>query len=139
MDPLGSSPTLRLQQTLPGYLRRGYICVESSNLCLAYRACQMNRFFIYKEYAAKYDTMTADVGSAPSIIPNWELYQKGLEVLGSTIASARNRTDTLRKSLAVSDLIMMVCLEPHSLLLAWTDSASRFNVFASTHCCCRIC
>ena len=113
--------------------------MNSSNFCLADRACQMNRFFIYKEYAAKYDTLTADFGSAPSIIPDWELYQKGLEVLGSTIASVRHSADTVRKSLAVSDLIMKVCLEPHSLLLTWTDSTSQFNAFASTHCCCRIC
>lgn len=78
----------------------------------------MNRFFIYKEYGAKYDMMTADISAAPSSMPDWELYQKGLEALASTVRSAKGNADTLKKALTLSDLLMKVRPEPYSLSMA---------------------
>jgi hypothetical protein len=69
----------------------------------------MNRFFIYKEYGAKYDMMTADISAASASMPEWESYQKGLEALASTVGSVNSNSDTTKKSLTLSDLLMKVC------------------------------
>lgn len=77
----------------------------------------MSRFFIYKEYGAKYDMMTADIGSASSSMPDWELYQKGLEALASTVGPTKSNADTLKKSLTLSDLLMKVRRKSHNLAI----------------------
>lgn len=69
----------------------------------------MNRFFIYKEYGAKYDMMTTDISSASTSMPDWESYQKGLEALACTVGSVKSTSDALKKSLTLSDLLMKVC------------------------------
>lgn len=71
----------------------------------------MNRFFIYKEYGAKYDMMTADISAASSRMPDWESYQKGLEALASTVGSINSVLDEAKKSLTLSDLLMKVRTE----------------------------
>lgn len=68
----------------------------------------MNKFFIYKEYGAKYDMMTADITSAHASMPDWESYQRGLEALASTVGSSTAITDELKKSLSLADLLMKV-------------------------------
>lgn len=68
----------------------------------------MNRFFIYEEYAAKYELMIKDVASARRAIPDWPSYQKGLEVLAASLVSADAQTGQSRKSLTISDLLMKV-------------------------------
>lgn len=78
----------------------------------------MNKFFIYKEYGAKYDLMTSDIASAHASIPEWESYQRGLEALACTIGSSHKGADELKKSLTLPDLLMKVCcLEQIYLLL----------------------
>lgn len=71
----------------------------------------MNRFFVYKEYGAKYDMMLKEVGAAPETMPEWESYQKGLEALASTIGCDKNHIGTLKKSLTIGDLLMKVSRE----------------------------
>lgn len=68
----------------------------------------MNKFFIYKEYGAKYDMMTSDIASAHANMPEWESYQKGLEALAYTVASSKANADELKKSLSLADLLMKV-------------------------------
>lgn len=68
----------------------------------------MNRFFIYKEYGAKYEMMIKDVASAHRTMPDWETYQKGLEILASTLGSAKTNDDKTKKSLTVGDLLVKV-------------------------------
>jgi hypothetical protein len=68
----------------------------------------MNRFFIYKEYGAKYELMIKDVASAHKSMPEWETYQKGIEILASTLGSAQSGADDYRKSLTVGDLLVKV-------------------------------
>lgn len=69
---------------------------------------QMNRFFIYKEYGAKYEMMIKDVASVNETMPEWETYQKGLEALASTLGSAKSNGDRTKKSLTIGDLLVKV-------------------------------
>jgi len=72
----------------------------------------MNRFFIYEEYGAKYELMIKDVASAHRTMPKWQSYQKGLEVLASSLGSANNRDDHSKKSLTIGDLLVKVSGSP---------------------------
>ena len=69
---------------------------------------QMNRFFVYEEYGAKYELMIKDVASTYRTIPQWEVYQKGLEALASSLASINSQIDTAKKSLTIGDLLVKV-------------------------------
>jgi hypothetical protein len=68
----------------------------------------MSRFFIYEEYGAKYELMIKDVASTYRTIPQWQLYQKGLEALASSLASINNQQANSKKSLTVGDLLVKV-------------------------------
>jgi len=68
----------------------------------------MNRFFVYEEYGAKYEMMIKDVASAYRTIPQWEIYQKGLEALASSLASINSQHDNSKKSLTIGDLLIKV-------------------------------
>ncbi|KAK3310094.1 uncharacterized protein B0T15DRAFT_481585 [Chaetomium strumarium] len=67
---------------------------------------RMNRFFIYEEYGAKYELLTKDVLAAHRAIPGWPSYQKGLEILASSLGSADSQDGQARKSLTIADLLM---------------------------------
>lgn len=68
----------------------------------------MNRFSIYEEYGAKYDMMMKDVAAAHRTMPGWSLYQKGLEVLASSLSPAGSHDDQSRKALTIGDLLVKV-------------------------------
>jgi hypothetical protein len=76
---------------------------------------QMNRFFIYKEYGARYEIMTKDVSVARQVMPQWETYQKGLETLASAFGSAKDSECRLRKALTMGDLLVKVKWLPNNL------------------------
>jgi hypothetical protein len=68
----------------------------------------MYRFFIYEEYGAKYEMMVKDMASTYRTIPQWEVYQKGLEALAASLASIKVQDDGTKKSLTVGDLLVKV-------------------------------
>lgn len=68
----------------------------------------MDRFFIYREYGAKYEMMIRDIASAPESMPDWAAYQKGVETLASTLCSAGTQGNRYKKSLTVGDLLVKV-------------------------------
>ena len=70
----------------------------------------MNRFFVYEEYGAKYEMMIKDVASTYRTIPQWDVYQKGLEALASSLASINSQNDNSKKSLTIGDLLVKVSL-----------------------------
>jgi hypothetical protein len=74
----------------------------------------MNRFFIYKEYGAKYELMMKDIACANSSMPEWDSYQRGLEALASTLGSAKGTGESSKKSLTVSDLLVKVSRSTNS-------------------------
>ena len=68
----------------------------------------MNRFFIYKEYGAKYELMIHDIVSAPEAMTTWQLNQRGLEILGSGIKGSKTNSEEDKKSRSVADLLVKV-------------------------------
>ncbi|TAQ86042.1 hypothetical protein B7494_g5624 [Chlorociboria aeruginascens] len=75
---------------------------------------KMNRFFIYEEYSAKYEMMIKDVATTYRTMPQWEVYQKGLEALGASLASINNQLDSSKKALTVGDLLVKASLQRSS-------------------------
>ncbi|KEY67517.1 hypothetical protein S7711_02437 [Stachybotrys chartarum IBT 7711] len=69
-------------------------------------AHQMNRFFIYKEYGAKYELMMKDISLAHRTMPEWDTYQKGLEALASTYCSVRSNKASSKRALTIGDLLV---------------------------------
>lgn len=69
----------------------------------------MKRFFIYEEYGAKYEVMIRDLSSAYRTTPQWEVYQKGLEALASSLSSANFQRENPKKALTTGDLLVKVC------------------------------
>jgi hypothetical protein len=66
----------------------------------------MNRFFVYEEYGAKYELMIKDAASTYRTMPQWEMYQKGLEALASSLASINSQYDKSKKALTIGDLLV---------------------------------
>lgn len=90
----------------------------------------MNRLFIYEEYGAKYEMMIKDVKAAHRTMPGWQSYQKGLEVLASSLGSADRHGDRSRNSLTIGDLLVKVnCLPKLASFKLIRDS--QFNASAS--------
>lgn len=70
----------------------------------------MNRLFVYEEYGAKYEMMMKDIASAHRTMPQWELYQKGLETLASSLGPTSKHGVKSKKSLTIGDLLVKVSL-----------------------------
>lgn len=71
----------------------------------------MNRFFIYKEYGAKYEMMMRDIASVQRAMPASETYERGFEILASSLGSEKSRTEhTKKKASTISDLLVKVSL-----------------------------
>ena len=68
----------------------------------------MNRFFIYEEYAAQYDVMCQEFSNACKVEQKWQSYERGVEVLSSTVRSLDRRMITEKKSLTFPDLLIKV-------------------------------
>lgn len=68
----------------------------------------INRFFVYEEYGAKYDFMVKDAASTYRTIPQWETFQKGLETLASSLASINLQESNPKKALTFGDLLVKV-------------------------------
>lgn len=68
----------------------------------------MGRFFVYEEYGAKYESMILDMTSASKNIPNWHVYERGIEALAHSLASTSSRTFCSRKGLTFEDLLIKV-------------------------------
>ena len=69
----------------------------------------MNRFFIYEEYGAKYESMIKDIAIIHRTMPEWGKYQRGLEALAASLGSTNISEDQSRKALTVGDLLVKVC------------------------------
>lgn len=67
----------------------------------------MNCFFVYEEYGAKYEMMIKDIAAAHRTLPQWDMYQKGLETLASSLGCSSKHGDQ-KKSLTIGDLLVKV-------------------------------
>ena len=74
---------------------------------------KMNRFFIYKEYGAKYEMMIKDIASVQRAIPALDTHVKGIEILASSLGSEKKRNeDTKKRALSIGDLLVKVSTSP---------------------------
>ncbi|KAF4627152.1 hypothetical protein G7Y89_g11000 [Cudoniella acicularis] len=97
-------------QKMPGMTAEPKVAAEVAGVF----GKKMSRFFVYEEYGAKYEMMIKDVASTYRTIPQWDVYQKGLEALASSLASINNQQNGSKKSLTIGDLlpIQRVCKYP---------------------------
>ncbi|MCJ1426910.1 hypothetical protein MMC29_004813 [Sticta canariensis] len=76
----------------------------------------MGRFFVYEEYGAKYESMLLEMTSTSKAIPNFQVYERGIEALAHSLASTSTRTSYNRKGMTFEDLlikpIQRVCKYP---------------------------
>ena len=69
----------------------------------------MGRFFVYEEYGARYESMLCDMIATTRNIPNWPLYERGIEALANTLAPTSTRDGLVsRKGLTFGDLLIKV-------------------------------
>ena len=109
--------------------------LATESTAISNKPAQMNRFFIYEEYGAKYELMIKDVASAHKTMPKWQSYQKGLEVLASSLGSANNRDDHSKKSLTIGDLLVKVSgLSRGRTSMYPNGGRSRFSEFVNIRC-----
>jgi hypothetical protein len=87
----------------------------------------MNRFFVYEEYGAKYELMIKDVASTYRTMPQWEMYQKGLEALASSLASINSQHDKSKKALTIGDLLVKASVTFSEIGLPSLTSDSQFK------------
>ncbi|RFU23773.1 hypothetical protein B7463_g12568, partial [Scytalidium lignicola] len=78
---------------------------------------RISRFFIYEEYGSKYELMIKDIASVYRTIPQWDMYQTGLEALAATLAPLRmQQQGSFKKTMTIGDLlvkpIQRVCKYP---------------------------
>ncbi|MCJ1469436.1 hypothetical protein MMC07_008069 [Pseudocyphellaria aurata] len=66
----------------------------------------MGRFFVYEEYGAKYESMLLEMTSTSKTIPNFQIYERGIEALAHSLASTSTRTSYSRKGMTFEDLLI---------------------------------
>ncbi len=99
----------------------------------------MNRFFVYEEYGAKYELMIKDVASTYRTMPQWEMYQKGLEALASSLASINSQHDKSKKALTIGDLLVKASVDSLTKAHRRLLGTSLFKGSADTHFCLQSC
>lgn len=117
--------SIKWLDTVPGMVAEPNIAADVAKVFTK----KMNRFFVYEEYGAKYEMMMKDIASAHRTMPQWELYQRGLEILASSLGPSNKHEVKSKKSLTIGDLlvkpIQRVCKYPllFSELLKYTPVA----------------
>ncbi|KAI9172000.1 Phosphatidylinositol 3,4,5-trisphosphate-dependent Rac exchanger 1 protein [Paramyrothecium foliicola] len=128
--PEDNAATKWLRET-PGMICEPQVAAEVSRIF----GKKINRFFIYKEYGAKYEMMMKDITLAQRTMPEWDSYQKGLEILASTLGTVRSKEVASKKSLSIGDLlvkpIQRVCKYP--LLFAELLKYTPFTDCPNSH------
>ncbi|KAH8788713.1 RhoGEF domain-containing protein [Diaporthe sp. PMI_573] len=89
-------------ETVPGMVAEPSVVADVAQVFTK----KMNRLFVYEEYGAKYEMMMKDISSAHRTMPQWELYQKGLETLASSLGPASKHGVKSKKSLTIGDLLV---------------------------------
>ncbi|KAG5657225.1 hypothetical protein KAF25_001814 [Fusarium avenaceum] len=102
LDTLPKDPTgLQWLEMEPGMFSEPQVAAEAAKIF----SKRMHRFFVYKEYGAKYEIMINDATSALENLPEWEIHQKGLEAFAFTMESSPSGGGS-RKSLTIGDLLV---------------------------------
>ncbi|KAG8416815.1 hypothetical protein J3459_013603 [Metarhizium acridum] len=96
-------------------VHRGRSIMETSELCAEPQVIvevskiferQMSRFFIYKEYGAKYEMMIQETASVYDTLPDWDWNQKGLEALSALLSTRSCAQRTTNRAATMKDLLV---------------------------------
>ncbi|KIE01818.1 RhoGEF domain-containing protein, partial [Metarhizium majus ARSEF 297] len=96
-------------------VHRGRSIMESSELCAEPQVIvevskiferQMSRFFIYKEYGAKYEMMVQETASVYDTLPDWDWNQKGLEALSALLSTRSCALRNTNRAATMKDLLV---------------------------------
>ena len=95
------------------YLKTWYrpSIVDNREVHLLLIDIQMSGFFVYEEYGARYESMLSEMSSTFKSIPNFQIYERGIEALANTIAPTNTRGGNSKKGLTSGDLLIKVCPE----------------------------
>lgn len=91
-------------------------------------------FPAYEEFCSNYELLTEDVAILRRSVPNWAVFEQGIEALSKSVLSTESRKQDNNRSMLMNDLMIKVF---YGLAMKKNNSeiddfASRFNVFAST-------
>lgn len=68
----------------------------------------MSRFFIYKEYGAKYEMMIQEAASVYDTLPDWDWNQRGLEALSALLSTRSCAQYSTNRAATMKDLLVKV-------------------------------
>lgn len=63
-------------------------------------------FFIYEEYCAKYEQMAQELANSHKMVPQWQVFEAGLEALANSVAALDQREGDGKKGLMAADLLI---------------------------------
>jgi len=70
---------------------------------------QLSRLLeIYEEYGAKYESMLRNMASLSKTMPNWSVYERGIEALMNSLIPQNNGAEGSKKGLTLEDLLIKV-------------------------------
>lgn len=71
-------------------------------------------FSAYEEFCSNYELLTQDVALLRRSVPNWIVFEQGIEALSKSVASTENRRNDDNRSMLMNDLMIKVytLLEP---------------------------
>ncbi|KAF4980130.1 hypothetical protein FZEAL_3794 [Fusarium zealandicum] len=105
---------LQWLQSVPGMVSDPQVAADVAKIF----SKKMHRFFIYKEYGAKYEVMIKDIALAQQNMPEWETYQRGLEAFVSSAGTTELHDGDCKKSLTIGDLLPIQRICKYPLLFA---------------------
>ena len=70
---------------------------------------QMGRFSVYEEYGAKYAEMSQACASASRSLPDWGVFERGIEALVHHVLGREHAHKGDKKGLTLEDLLIKVC------------------------------
>lgn len=116
--------------TYTGYLRRYLLCLDVQSMS----------FSAYEEFCSNYELLTQDVAILRRSIPNWTVFDQGIEALSKSVTSMKSRKREENRSMSLNDLLIKVRRQPSRTLLPLTVmKTSPSSASASTRSCCKIC
>ncbi|KAM0437510.1 hypothetical protein ACHAPT_001874 [Fusarium lateritium] len=107
-----SGASLQALRDVPGMLTDPQVAAEVAKVF----SKKTHEFFIYQEYGAKFEMIRRDIAAAHKGFPEWEIHQRGVEALGSSVGTPKGQGGGSNKALTVNDLlikpIQRVCRYP---------------------------
>jgi hypothetical protein len=66
-------------------------------------------FLAYEEFCSNYELLTQDVALLRRSVPNWIVFEQGIEALSKSVVSTESRKNDDNRSMLMNDLMIKVC------------------------------